>query len=152
MSHRIDGKSDLEMKKLSPFDFVKSINGPVEKANLFDGYDALEESLDPDSPSKAYVPFVINRSLSYFQDTVLIANEMNRHHALPPKMQYDFLCSMVRPRKRFSKWTKKSPDPIEISAIMEYYGYSAHRAREAYELLSPDQLQLLIKATDKGGK
>lgn len=140
------------MKKPSPFDFVKSINGPVAKAEMFNGYNALEESLDPDSPAKAYVPFVINRSLSYFQDTILIANEMNRHHALPAKMQYDFLCSMVRPRKRFSKWVKKMPDPREITAIMEYYEYSACRAREAYPLLSPDQLASLIKATDKGGK
>jgi len=140
------------MKKLSPFDFVKSINGPTGKAALFNGYNALEESLDPDSPAKAYVPFMINRSLSYFQDTTLIANEMNRHYALPPKMQYDFLCSMVRPRKRFSKWIKKAPDPREIAAIMEYYEYSAHRAREAYTLLSPDQLESLIKVTDRGGK
>lgn len=140
------------MKKLSPFDFLNSINGALDKATLFDGYKAAEDSLDPTSPSKAYVSFIINRGLSYFQDTVLIANEMNRHHDLAPKMQYDFLCGMVRPRKRFSKWQKKLEDPKEIQAIMKYYGYSAHRAREAYSILTEDQLTQILRLVDQGGK
>ena len=140
------------MKKLSPFDFLNSINGTLDKATLFNGYTALEDSLDPESPSKSYVPFVINRSLSYFQDTVHIANEMNRYSNLSPKMQYDFLCSMVRPRKRFSKWSKKIEDTEYIIVIKEYYKYSAEKARDVYTILNEEQLNHLLKVTDKGGK
>ena len=39
---------------------------------------------------KAYAPFLVNRSLSYYQDTVMFANEMNRHAQLDNRLQYDF--------------------------------------------------------------
>ena len=87
--------------KLTPFDFIKSIN--EHKPNLLKDCKAYEgeEMVSPDTPSKQYVPFIINRGLSQFKDTVLLTNEMNMRHQLPAKMQYDFLFSAIRPRKRF---------------------------------------------------
>ena len=37
---------------------------------------------------KQYTPFVVNRCLSYFIDTVLHSNLMNEHPEISSKMQY----------------------------------------------------------------
>ena len=53
-------------QRLSPFDFIKSINEKTE--NLM--------AVSPDV-EKDYIPFVVNRGLSFSADTILYANEMN---------------------------------------------------------------------------
>ena len=60
------------MSKLSPFDFIKSIN--EHKPNLLKDCKAYEgeELISSDTPSKQYVPFIINRGFSQFNDTVLL--------------------------------------------------------------------------------
>ena len=55
--------------------------------------------LEDDLQEKAYVPFVINRSLSYFPDTILYANQVNHYNQLDKKMQFDYLRLSLRPRK-----------------------------------------------------
>ena len=134
---------------MSPFDFLNSINS-ASKKSLFDGCNALEEELNPDSPSKSYVTFVINRSLSYFQDTILLANEMNVNHNLAPKMQYDFLKGSVKPRKRFAKWAKSLPDEQVIDLLVKTYGYSRTRAREAVSVMSHDDLKQFTETVNRG--
>jgi hypothetical protein len=52
----------------SPFDYVNSIM-KSRQSNMMRGHGEAEE--------KAYVPFLTNRSLSYHQDCILYANEMN---------------------------------------------------------------------------
>lgn len=104
-----------------------------------------------DLAEKAYVPFTINRSLSYFADTVLIANEMNKSHHLDKKLQYDFLLGMIRKRKRFSKWNKAEL-VNDIDVVKEYYGYSNEKARQVLPLLTADQLLNLKTKVHKGGK
>lgn len=139
------------MKKLSPFDFLNSINAGG-KPNVFAGHQSHEDGLDHESPSRAYVPFIINRGLSYFRDTVLIANVMNQYSNLAPKMQYDFLSGMIHPRKRFSKWTKAEDDSKEVKAIMTKYGYSSVRAREALTILKKEEVAAIIQSQNRGGK
>ena len=96
---------------MNPFEIVKQIT--FEKKDII---------IDRES-EKAYNPFMINRSLSYFNDTVLFANEMNRYWQLDAKLQFQFLLNIVRKRKRFSKWVKPETDS-DIDAVREYYGYS----------------------------
>ena len=137
--------------KLTPFDFIKSIND--HKPNLLKDCKAYEgeEMVSPDTPSKQYVPFIINRGLSQFNDTVLLTNEMNIRHQLPAKMQYDFLFSAIRPRKRFSKWAKKMKDPNDLKTIQETYNYSKEKAEQVYSMFSQDDLKNLRKQLNKGG-
>ena len=124
---------------MNPFDYVTAIN--YSKENIM--VDDLTE--------KAYDSFLTNRSLSYFQDTVLLANEMNRYHHIDNRLQFDFLKNMVRKRKRFSKWVK--PDNIEdLEVVKEYYGYSNEKARTALALLTADQIVDLKRKVFKGGK
>ena len=86
---------------MQPFDFLNAIND--NKQNLM---------ADPEC-EKDYVPFLTNRTLSYFPDTVHMANAMNQYHHLDNKLQFQFLLNIVRKRKRFSKWDK----PTEISDL-----------------------------------
>ena len=124
---------------MNPFDYLNSINH------------TKEDIMDDDIKEAAYNAFLINRSLSYFQDTVLLANEMNRYHHLDNKLQYHFLINITRKRKRFSKWMK--PDTVsDIEVVKEYYGYSNEKARRAITLLSPQQLELIRKKVDRGGR
>lgn len=99
---------------------------------------------------KDYLPFMVNRGLSYFQDTVALANEMNRYHDVDKKMQYEFLINIIRPRKRFSKWFKKEEDS-DIEAVKEYYGYNDQRASQALSILTKEQLQIIKSRLEKGG-
>jgi|TARA_R110000764_G_scaffold211558_1_gene297670 hypothetical protein len=124
---------------VSPFDYLTSIN--TSKRDIM--VDDLTE--------KAYSAFMVNRGLSYFADTVLIANEMNRYHTLDKKLQYSFLINIVRKRKRFSKWNK--PELVkDVDVVKEYYGYSNEKARQVLSLLSSDQMNNLREKVFKGGR
>ena len=101
-----------------------------------------EDVLDPQG--KDYVPFIVNKSLSYFMDTVAYANEMNKHPFLDKRMQYDYLKGSIRKRKRFSGWVKKDKSDI-IDAIIKYYDVSYRKATEYERLLTEDQKQEILK-------
>ena len=120
-------------------DYLYSIN-QSKKSILDDDIDA----------EKSYPPYIINRCLSSFTDTVLFSNEMNKNPHLPKKMQYDFFINSVKPRKRFSPWARKdSIDYLEI--VKEYYGYNDDKALQALRILTKDQLDFIKKSLSKGG-
>ena len=123
---------------MNPFEYLNSINY------------SKEDIMVDDIAEKAYNPFMTNRSLSYFQDTVFFANEMNRYHHLDKKLQFSFLINIIRKRKRFSKWIKPELDS-DVDVVKEYYGYSNEKARQALALLSPSQIEELRKKVSKGG-
>ena len=124
---------------MNHFDYLNSIN--LTKKDIM---------IDDDC-EKSYNSFMVNRGLSYFQDTIIIANEMNRQHQLDSKLQYQFLINMIRKRKRFSKWAKAQKES-DIDAVKEYYGYSNEKARQAQTLLSPDQITIIKNKVSKGGR
>lgn len=99
---------------------------------------------------KEYIPFVVNRCLSYFPDTLLHANEMNRLPFLDKRLQYEYYMNSIRPRKRFSKWLKRETND-DIGIIKEYFGMSEKKAREALSVLSPQDIKSMKKALDIGG-
>jgi hypothetical protein len=99
---------------------------------------------------RTYAPYVVNRCLSYFPDTLLHANEMNRLNFLDKKVQYDYYLGSIRARKRFSKWLKKE-ESNDIELVKNYFGYSDKRAREALRILSKDQISNIKKEMDIGG-
>jgi len=115
-------------------DWLNSIN--FTKQNLIE--DPLVE--------REYVPYIINRSLSYFPDTLFHANEMNQKHFLPKKMQYDYLRTAVRKRRRFSKWDKKA-EYLDLECIKQHYGYSTKKALEILPLLSKEQITYIKSLT-----
>ena len=100
---------------------------------------------------KKYPPFVVNRCISPFLDTIMLVNEMNRLHHLDKKLQFDFLLNSLRPRKRFTPWMKaKKLDNLQY--VKEYYGYNNEKAKAALDILNDDQISAIKKKLYKGGK
>ena len=136
MSNRDYGTGAVEM---NPFEFLNSIN-TTKKDVMVD-----------DITEKAYNGFMVNRSLSYFPDTVLYANEMNVHHQIDNRLQFDFLINTVRKQKRFAKWAKAEDNEV-LDALKEYYGYSNEKARIAASVLTEQQIIELKQKVYKGGR
>jgi hypothetical protein len=124
---------------MNPFEFVKSIN---EKT----GHILAENG----EMEKQYNPFLVNRGLSFTPDTILAANEMNAVPFLDKRLQYDYLYSTVRKKKRYSKWIKAEQDEVE-DLIVEYYGVSRRRASEYASLLTDKDVAEIKAKTNKGG-
>ena len=120
-------------------DFLTAIN--QSKKNLMDE-DPMTE--------KEYLPFVVNRTLSYFLDTVLYANEANIRNTADKKLQFDLLLNSIRSNRRFSRWLKPDENK-DIDAVKEYYGYSNQRAKEVLDLLTGEQLSFIHERLNKGG-
>ena len=125
---------------MTPFDFLNEINHGKN--------DLLEDDIDFQK-EKEYKPFIVNKGLSYFMDTVLYANEMNVRPNTDNKLQFDYLINTIRQKKRFSKWHKSMLDE-NLNVIMEYYGYNVHRAKEVLPLHSIDQINQIKEKLDKG--
>ena len=124
---------------MNPFEYCNAIN-----------YTKKDIMID-DIAEKAYSPYMVNRQLSYFPDTVLAANEMNRNHHIDNRLQFNFFINIVRKRKRFSKWFK--PELIsDLEVVKKYYGYSNEKARQVLTLLSTEQINELKNKVAKGGR
>ena len=105
-----------------------------------------------DIDAKDYVPFMVNRSLSYHMDCVLYANELNLHPEIDKDMQYQYLLNTIRPMKRkFQQWQKAEVDK-DIECVKEYFGYSSQKAQDALRILNDEQIAEIRRKTDKGGK
>ena len=128
---------------------VNTMTNPFQYLNAIN--DTKQDLMVDDLAEKSYNSFMVNRGLSYFKDTVLFANEMNRHHHLDSRLQFDFLINIIRKRKRFSKWIK--PDTAsDVEVVKEYYGYSNEKARQVLTLLTSEQINDLKKKVYKGGR
>jgi len=100
---------------------------------------------------KKYPPFVVNRCISPFLDTIMLVNEMNRLHHLDKKLQFDFLLNSIRTRKRFAPWLKANKvDDLEY--VKEFYGYSNAKAKSALTILTNEQVKQIKTSLNKGGK
>ena len=98
-----------------------------------------------------YVPFVVNRALSYHVGCILYAQEMNLYPEMDKDMQYQYLLNTIRPMKRkFQKWNKSTKDK-DIDCVKTYFGYSNQKAKEALQILTDEQIAEIRKRTDKGG-
>jgi len=120
-------------------DYLNSIN--YDKKPLMD---SEEESV------KGYPAYVVNRCMSYFNDTIFYANEMNCKPHLDIKAQFDFYRLGLRKNKRYSPWLKKEQDD-KIALIKEVFGYNETKAREVLNILRPEDFDKLKKSLDKGG-
>jgi|TARA_B110000285_G_C15138219_1_gene628702 hypothetical protein len=126
------------MSKTNPFDFVKSVS--YDKKDIM--YDDIEE--------KSYAPFLTNKALSYQQDSLFFANEMNTRHGCDNRLQYLFLLNTLRKRQRFSKWQKPSVSS-KIDTVKEYYQVSTKQAKEYVSVLSESDYRQLKKRMNTGG-
>ena len=122
-------------------DYLNAINH--EKKNLMDTDDELWE--------KKYPPFIINKCLAPFPDTIFLVNEMNKYHHLDKKLQFDFLLNSLRTRKRVTPWLKANKSK-SLEYVKEYYGYNNGKAKSALKLLNDEQIKAIKDSLNKGGK
>ena len=122
-------------------EYLKSIN--QTKENLMDSDDPMWE--------KKYPPYIINKCIAPFNDTIMFVNEINMRHHLENKLQYDFLLNTIRPKNRFAPWVRGSKIK-DLEFIKEYYGYSNEKAKVALQILSNDQIKTIKDSLSKGGR
>jgi hypothetical protein len=121
--------------------YLKSLN--ETKENLMESDDPMWE--------KKYSPFIINKCLAPFNDTIMLVNEMNMRHHLPSKLQYDFLLNTIRSKKRYAPWVKG--DKLkDLEYVKEYFGYSNEKAKPALKLLDNEQINTIKDSLNKGGR
>jgi len=118
--------------------------------NLISGKKPIE--IDGD-----YSQWRTNLILSNHRDLIFIVDEINRHHNVSDQMHYNYLYAHIRKQKRFAKGeTKEDRKAREakealIDSIAEYYKYNTIRAREALQILTPEQIEKIRKGKEKGG-
>ena len=105
---------------------------------------------DDTEAEQKYPPFIVNKCLSSFTDTILYANEMNKNAHLDKRPQYDFFINSLKPRKRFTPWLRKETLE-EIELVKQYYGYSHNKALEAVRLLTKEDINYIRKILNTGG-
>lgn len=125
---------------MNPFDFVKQIQSG-------------KQDLMTDSQSeKEYVPFIVNKTLSYELDCIMQANEMNQRHHLSKRIQFHYLLHSIRSRKRpFHKWFKAEKNS-DLDSIKTLFECSDRKAQEILAVLTPEQLEHVKFVTDPGGR
>ena len=122
-------------------DYLGAINNTKE--NLLDTEDEMWE--------KKYAPFIVNKCLAPFPDTILLVNEINQLHHLDKKLQFDFLLNSLRTRKRYAPWMK-AKKLKNLEYVKEYYGYNNEKAKVALDLLNDEQISAIKNKLNKGGK
>lgn len=121
--------------KITPFSYIKAINNKKDVPDDISNYD----------------PYITNHTLSAFQDTVLLANEMNCRPQLDKQMQFDFYYHGVRQRNRFDKWLKSEKNN-DIENVCKFYGYSKEKAKQVVRILTKEQLKFINDSFDTGGQ
>jgi|TARA_B110000977_G_scaffold145373_1_gene184471 hypothetical protein len=122
-------------------DYLNAIN--TTKEPLMDSDDETWE--------KKYPPFVVNKCLMPFQDTIFIVNEINQLPNIDKKLQFDFFLNSLRPRKRFSPWAK-AMKLENLEYVKEFYGYNNEKAKAALDILDDEQISAIKTKLNKGGR
>lgn len=127
---------------MTPFDFVTAFHK---------GKDLSKELTDQEF-RKNYVPFLINKALSYSISTVFYADELNMYPGMDRRMQHAYLNSSIRPgNKKYTPWAK--PDKTDdVLLVSEYYGYNLEKARQALKILTEEEVQTIRNILSKGGQ
>jgi hypothetical protein len=95
-----------------------------------------------DETRKQYVPFVVNKAMSFSPDTILLANFINTNSHLDLELQHDMYWYTLKKRpKRFQKWPQKNLKNLNI--IMRVYQCSEKKALEIQKILTEEQLAIL---------
>jgi hypothetical protein len=131
------------MKKEEPYalkHYLNAINYTKEK--LMDTDDVMWE--------KKYPSFIVNKALSAFEECILLVNELNIKPHIDKKLQFSFLLNTIRIKKRFSPWLRKSKIN-DLDICKEYYGYNNEKAKEALQILTKQQLQIIKQKLNRGG-
>lgn len=119
-------------KKLTPFDYLNSITEKKNYYNDLSGYD----------------PYVVNKGLSLFYDTIMYANDINMYPDLSISQMYDYFYFAIKKGKRYSKWPKQLEYSDDIKFLSELYQINMDEAITYAELLGPEKIAILKEEND----
>lgn len=131
------------MAEISPFDFMKAVSFTKE--------DLIGDSDTPEYIEKQYNPYIVNRGFSYFEDTILHANEMNRLHGLFNDAQFRYYLGALRKRNRFSKWHKAEKND-DLDVIQKVYQCRREVAKMYLKAISQERMNAIREKTNTGGE
>ena len=100
---------------------------------------------------KKYPPYIVNKCIAPFPDSIMLVNEINQLHYLDKKLQFDFLINSLRPRKRYAPWMK-AKKLKNLEYVKEYYGYNNEKAKAALDILNDEQISAIKEKMKKGGR
>jgi len=126
-----------------PFDYINAVS---HTKNNF-----VRDAIDPDLALSGYNKWLTNKTLSYFSDSCLYANEINKYPNLPAIMQYDYYFHSLNKRKRISAKHSKRIISDEVEKISIYFNCNYTKAEEYLLVLTTEQLSEIIKKTEIGG-
>jgi hypothetical protein len=130
------------MKDLSPFDFMEAAS--------FSKEDLIHSNEYPEMIEKQYNAYIVNRGFTNFEDTILHANEMNMRHHLFSAAQFNYYRTVLRKRKRFSKWHKAEKNE-DLDAIQQVYSCNRTVAKMYLKALNKDDLKKVHDRLIVGG-
>lgn len=137
---KIEEEIQYKRKRVELFDWLTDLNSG--KQYLFD-----------DQTQVDFVPFMINRGMSQNVETVMLANELNKHSLCTKEMVHDFYFYILSKKKRFGKWAKQSTDnKDELELLMTHYSINRKRAMEYLALMSSEDMANIKKQYEVGGK
>lgn len=110
----------------------------------------MRETENDTLAEKDYNPWIVNKALSYFPDTILLANDMNINHTLDKRPQYEYLLNATRQGKRWAKWVKEDKSD-DVNTVMLAYNCSSAVAREYMTILTKAQLDQIRQSLQTGG-
>ena len=128
---------------MKPFEYVNAITST--KQNI------IKDSENPALAESFYNPYLTNKALSFYVDSIQYANEMNFHALAPNKLQFDYLINTIRQKKRKNQWIKKAENDSDIDNISRYFKVSLPKAREIVKVLSPSDIEIIKAKIIKGG-
>jgi hypothetical protein len=123
----------------------------MDLSDFFNSINKTKKSVITDERSeRLYVPYVVNKSMSYHKDAIFHSNLINGVPGLDRKMQYDYYLYALPKASRYGKWQKPDNSPIE--SIMAFYGYSRDKAEQVAQILTESQLKAIQEHLNTGGK
>ena len=140
----------------------KNKKGEVTKATLFLWINELfvgKRNWDgfKDVDKKKFSPFMVNRYLSMNDDFLPFVNHFQKYtiEVMPHKAVYQFYCNLLPKKKiylRYLSGKKENVNEKVVPYIMKYFEVSKNQAVDYYQLMSRDELILLLKKYGKSDK
>jgi uncharacterized protein YabN with tetrapyrrole methylase and pyrophosphatase domain len=130
------------VKEITPFDFMNAAS--------FSKDDLIANHENPEMAENLYVPYIVNRGFTNFEDSILHANEMNQRAHLFKDAQFQYYRGVLRKRKRFSKW-QKADKSKDLDAIQEVYQCNRTIAKLYLKALSTADLKEVHSKLSTGG-
>ena len=103
-----------------------------------------------DADKKKFSPFMVNRYLSMNDDFLSFVNYFQKYtiEVMPPKVVYQFYCNLLPKKKTYLRYLsskkEKTNDKV-VPFIMEYFEVSKLQAADYYDLMTKEDLKLLLK-------